>query len=88
MVMRKRVEKLQPVDPRGASRPAPSSTSSRTATVHDAPEARSVPRSAPSWEEISRRAFEIWEHDGRPAGRDLEHWLQAEAELGGSAPHA
>lgn len=32
-------------------------------------------------EEISRRAREIWEREGCPQGRDLEHWLLAEAEL-------
>jgi hypothetical protein len=32
-------------------------------------------------EEISKRAREIWEREGRPEGRDLEHWLKAEAEL-------
>lgn len=32
-------------------------------------------------EEISKRAKEIWEREGRPEGRDKEHWLAAEAEL-------
>jgi hypothetical protein len=32
-------------------------------------------------EEISQRARQIWEREGRPEGRDMEHWLQAEAEL-------
>ena len=27
---------------------------------------------------IRERAREIWEESGRPAGRDLEFWLQAE----------
>jgi hypothetical protein len=40
-----------------------------------------------SLEEISRRAFEIWERNGRRPGRDLENWLEAEAELRGSAGH-
>jgi hypothetical protein len=31
---------------------------------------------------ISRRAYEIWEREGRPEGCDLRHWLQAEQELG------
>jgi hypothetical protein len=31
--------------------------------------------------EISARARAIWEQEGRPEGRDKEHWLQAEAEL-------
>ena len=32
-------------------------------------------------EEISRRAEEIWEQEGRPDGRAEEHWLRAEAEI-------
>ena len=27
------------------------------------------------------RAREIWEQNGRPAGRDVEFWLQAESEI-------
>lgn len=33
---------------------------------------------------ISRRAYELWEKEGRPDGSDLRHWLQAEQELSGS----
>ncbi len=39
----------------------------------------------PSDQDVSRRAFEIWEANGRTHGHDVENWLQAEAELGGSA---
>jgi hypothetical protein len=35
----------------------------------------------PSEDEISRRALEIWEQEGRPEGRALEHWLRAQSEL-------
>jgi len=31
---------------------------------------------------IRTRAYAIWEAEGRPNGRDLDHWLQAEAENG------
>ena len=27
---------------------------------------------------ISQKAYEYWEAEGRPTGRDLEHWLKAE----------
>lgn len=27
------------------------------------------------------RAYRIWEGEGRPEGRALQHWIQAEAEL-------
>lgn len=30
---------------------------------------------------IATRAYLIWEKQGRPHGRDREHWLQAVAEL-------
>jgi uncharacterized protein YcbX len=32
-------------------------------------------------QEITVRAQEIWEQNGRPSGRDLEFWLQAESEI-------
>lgn len=32
-------------------------------------------------EETRRRAHELWEHEGRPEGRDLDFWLKAEREL-------
>ena len=35
----------------------------------------------PDENEIRKRAREIWEENGRPAGRDLEFWLQAEREF-------
>ena len=33
------------------------------------------------YDSIARRAFEIFETDGRLPGHDLEHWLRAESEL-------
>jgi hypothetical protein len=35
----------------------------------------------PSEKRIRRRAREIWEENGRPAGRDWEFWFQAEREF-------
>jgi hypothetical protein len=32
-------------------------------------------------EKIRRRAYAIWEGEGRPHGRDRIHWLRAEAEV-------
>lgn len=34
-----------------------------------------------SHEEICERARQIWEREGCPQGRDMQHWLQAETEL-------
>ncbi len=35
--------------------------------------------------EIQRRAYEIWEREGRPNGREFDHWVAAEAELAQAA---
>ena len=32
-------------------------------------------------QEIRERAYEIWEHEGRPDGHSLDHWLKAETEV-------
>ncbi|WP_342738993.1 DUF2934 domain-containing protein [Bradyrhizobium sp. B117] len=34
-------------------------------------------------QQIKMRAHELWEHAGRPAGRDLDFWLEAEREIRG-----
>lgn len=36
------------------------------------------------WHEhrIRERAYEIWERQGRPEGKALDHWAQATAEIG------
>jgi hypothetical protein len=36
---------------------------------------------APTNEDIAYCAYLIWEREGQPAGRDKEHWLQAETQL-------
>jgi len=38
-------------------------------------------------QEITERAREIWEQNGRPEGRDLEFWLQAESEIRVASSH-
>ena len=32
-------------------------------------------------EAIRERAYAIWEGEGRPDGKDLDHWLRAETEI-------
>ena len=34
-------------------------------------------------EMIRRRAHELWEQEGRPEGREMDFWLQAESEIAG-----
>lgn len=38
----------------------------------------------PDNEQIRRRAYEIWEREGRPEGREAEHWRRAAEELAAS----
>ena len=37
-----------------------------------------------SHDEIARRAYELWEQDGRPENEEYRHWLEAERQLRGS----
>jgi hypothetical protein len=30
---------------------------------------------------IAQRAYDLWEAEGRPEGRDVDHWIRAEAML-------
>lgn len=36
-------------------------------------------------QQISEKAYRLWEMEGYPKGRDLDHWVQAENEVGGSS---
>lgn len=40
-----------------------------------------APHREPTHDEIALCAMTIWVEEGRPQGRDLEHWLLAEARL-------
>jgi hypothetical protein len=35
----------------------------------------------PTQDEIAAYAYKLWEAEGRPDGKDLDHWLQAKAHL-------
>jgi hypothetical protein len=37
---------------------------------------------------VSRVAYQLWENAGRPAGRDLEFWLEAEARVRATSERA
>lgn len=47
-----------------------------TAASNSAVSEVTVPDSA-----VAERAYGIWEQEGRPEGREMEHWLRAEAEM-------
>jgi Protein of unknown function (DUF2934) len=35
----------------------------------------------PREQAIRERAYQIWEEESRPAGKELDHWLRAEMEI-------
>lgn len=45
------------------------------------PTISAAPRTTDLRAEIERRAYELWEAEGRPGGRDQSHWYRAEQEL-------
>jgi hypothetical protein len=51
-------------------------TNKMTEIKTDKPEQMKVNR-----DDVAQRAYQLWEAAGQPLGRDLEYWLQAEAEF-------
>ena len=43
--------------------------------------ARKTAASARQQDELQQRAYELWESEGRPEGREQAHWLQAQHEI-------
>lgn len=37
---------------------------------------------------VAERAYQLWESEGQPHGRAIDHWLKAEAELAVFPPQA
>jgi hypothetical protein len=44
-------------------------------------DSKSGTTNGPTHAEISQRAYDIWEDQGRPEGREDQHWLAAEQAL-------
>ena len=42
------------------------------------------PETEPSHDKVAKKAYAIYLKEGRPQGRDVQHWLEAEAKT----PHA
>ena len=82
------IEKETTASAAGSSE-AKSAAASRANTSAAKPARRTAARKPPSpgpfqdamYERIQRRAYELWESEGRPSGRDEAHWLQAESEI-------
>ena len=84
-MLEKEPAKSAAAKPKGNAETAPRATKamaakpgSRTATGRPAAAKRSKDD---IYERVQRRAYELWESEGRPAGREHAHWLQAESEI-------
>ena len=65
-------------------RPTSSATTAQTEPEVVAAIASSEGRLAGE-EAIRERAYAIWEEEGRPHGKDLDHWHRAEAQINAAA---
>jgi Cu2+-exporting ATPase len=45
-----------------------------------------VPAPTPARDEVAKKAYALYEKEGRPQGHDKQNWLAAEAELSGRGP--
>ncbi len=79
---------------KGATKTATTPTIPTEATGTKPTGTKSSPRAAPRkargaqlsdelQQRIQQRAYELWEHEGRPQGREDAHWEQAEREITG-----
>lgn len=50
-------------------------------TQHQSQSTEPQHRTKPTHEEIAECAYLIWEKEGCPEGRDMDHWCQAELQL-------
>ncbi len=70
-----------------AAREAPTSTAATRQTEPEVVAAVSSGEGHPDREQAVReRAYAIWEEEGRPHGRDLDHWHRAAAEIDRHTP--
>jgi hypothetical protein len=76
-MLERRTARSAEAKPKTAAATAPKTKASETTGKPAAPK----PRIAEMREYIQRRAYELWESEGRPTGRDWAHWLQAESEI-------
>jgi hypothetical protein len=71
-----------------APAPAPAHATAVKATAVKAPATTTTPCREITSECIASRAYSLWEQQGRPQGKDLELWLQAEKQLKSSQSFA
>jgi len=57
---------------------APKKASPKKATAAKSPKKRTVSAKESVHEMIAKKAYELYEQNGRIDGRDVEHWIEAE----------
>lgn len=67
----------------GAKLPKKNTSSAKTLRKRRPAAATPPPQMEVTEVEIATRAYFIYESEGCPAGRELDHWLEAEAQLRG-----
>lgn len=84
-----RPTKAAPSRERGARRP-PAEAASAVAESAPAPAERApaVPDGLAREARVREAAYYLYENSGRQPGRELDHWLAAEAEVAAGAPAA
>ena len=53
----------------------------KTATIKTKRASKPRPTQEITSEQIARRAYFIWEQQGKPAGKEAEHWMLAEKQI-------
>jgi Protein of unknown function (DUF2934) len=77
-----RAAKATPKDKAKVARKTKAPTTTKpVAAIVAAPSVASRRHQDDLHERVRRRAYELWESEGRPAGREYDHWLQAEREV-------
>jgi Protein of unknown function (DUF2934) len=59
----------------------PSSTAATRQSEETVVAAISSGEGQPSEQAVRERAYQIWEEEGRPDDKDLNHWFRAEGEI-------
>jgi hypothetical protein len=76
-----RAAKATPKEKAEAARKTKAPTTTRPVPRTAATTSAAAARQDDLHERVRRRAYELWESEGCPAGREYDHWLQAEREL-------
>lgn len=69
------------IAPLPAPEAAPKTKTVKTSEPKAKPANASLSAPEITTEQIARCAYSIWEEEGRPSGKQIKHWLQAEKQL-------